>query len=252
MLGPIATTHAEKLTLVQSIKERWLANYGDKTLAIGVYGSLARGTDGPYSDIEMHIIYQDDTPSAGFEIVYTPFKVELNVLTKQAFWEQAASIDDAWPIKAGSYVDILAVYDPQHLFEQAKTLPWQATDQQIKEVMQTFMVWEPYETIAKLRNNHIANNLDYIPLGAKDLAWQTATLMSLANRQYYTTRATTWAESLCMPNQPLGYKNLARAMMSGNLSNRPYVYSLCEDLWVGLNSWFTDLNITYTTSSWPF
>ena len=46
------------------------------------------------------------------------------------------------------------------------------------------MIWEPYETMGKIRNNVQSGNLNYLPLGAKDLTWQTAKLIGLANRTF--------------------------------------------------------------------
>ena len=45
---------SRRLELARHIVDQIQDHYGDHVLAIGVYGSLARGTDGPYSDIEMH------------------------------------------------------------------------------------------------------------------------------------------------------------------------------------------------------
>ncbi len=36
------------------------AHYQEHLLALGVYGSLARGSDGPFSDIEMHCVLQGE------------------------------------------------------------------------------------------------------------------------------------------------------------------------------------------------
>ena len=51
--GPQPRSRAERLALAQEIFERVLALQGDRLLAVGLYGSTARGTDGPYSDLEM-------------------------------------------------------------------------------------------------------------------------------------------------------------------------------------------------------
>lgn len=47
--GPIIMTREERMKIVHEIKERILDKYGDDVKAIGVYGSLGRQTDGPYS-----------------------------------------------------------------------------------------------------------------------------------------------------------------------------------------------------------
>ncbi|MBT2570772.1 hypothetical protein J7I83_09185 [Planococcus sp. ISL-110] len=101
--------------------------------------------------------------------------------------------------------------------------------------MKEFMVWEPYETIVKIRNNYRAGNLNYLPTGANDLLWQTAKLIALANKKYYSTRARAFEESSEMKSVPSRYKELMHAIVEGQLHGKEKIYNLCEDLWPGLN-----------------
>ncbi len=54
--GPQPMERAERLRLAQAIADGVLEVHGEKLKAIGLYGSMARGTDGPYSDIEMFAV----------------------------------------------------------------------------------------------------------------------------------------------------------------------------------------------------
>jgi kanamycin nucleotidyltransferase len=118
--------------------------------------------------------------------------------------------------------------------------------------MREFVIWEPYETIAKLRTTYNEGNLNYIPLGAKDLSWQTATLIGIANKQYYGTRAKTFEESLLARSKPDGYEELVQHVMNGSLSDRDHIYKLCEELGVGLNDWLKELGIQYVEAELSF
>lgn len=53
---PAPTTRKEKLEMANQIKNKLLNRFKESILAIGVYGSIGHGTDGPYSDIEMHVV----------------------------------------------------------------------------------------------------------------------------------------------------------------------------------------------------
>lgn len=48
--GPQPIKRTERMALVQEIADRLLAVYQECVHAIGLYGSTARDTDGPYSD----------------------------------------------------------------------------------------------------------------------------------------------------------------------------------------------------------
>ncbi|CAC7780316.1 Kanamycin nucleotidyltransferase [Staphylococcus aureus] len=67
-------TREERMKIVHEIKERILDKYGDDVKAIGVYGSLGRQTDGPYSDIEMMCVMS--TEEAEFSHEWTTGKSE--------------------------------------------------------------------------------------------------------------------------------------------------------------------------------
>ncbi|VTR40283.1 Kanamycin nucleotidyltransferase [Actinobacillus pleuropneumoniae] len=171
---------------------------------------------------------------------------------KQDIFKAAASVDDSWAIKAGAYVHLQEIYDPGTCSPRFGKLPLQVSDEAIKETMREFMIWEPYETMGKIRNNVQSGNLNYLPLGAKDLTWQTAKLIGLANRTFYHTRARTLEESLSLPSRPSGYDELAQLVMRGQLLQIDHVYELCEQLWTGLNAWYEQMNIEYTLKELPF
>lgn len=53
---PKPLTHCDRAQLAEQLVQRILAARGEQVLAIGLYGSLARGTDQLYSDIEMKCV----------------------------------------------------------------------------------------------------------------------------------------------------------------------------------------------------
>ncbi|MGM7700458.1 kanamycin nucleotidyltransferase C-terminal domain-containing protein [Pseudalkalibacillus sp. Hm43] len=249
---PAPSTREEKFEMIEYVKDRMLQLHGDKVVAVGVYGSIGFEKEGVYSDIEMHIVSEDGYEIEGHEFIYGKFKMELYTSQRSELLERASEVSDNWPVKAGSFVQIKPVYDRDGFFEEVKKRPMSVSDTAIRDVMREFMIWEPYETMGKMRNNYESGNLDYIPVGARDFAWQTAKLIGLANKQYYTTRAETFEESLRIEAKPVGYEALARKVMSGDMRDRAEVYELCEALWTGLNDWFDELGIEYRVEQLPF
>ena len=84
-IGPTATTRAEKWDTAQAIAKKLQTTFGEAILAIGFYGSLARGTDGPFSDIEMWTVVEDGRNISGFEFIWGAFKVEIDVVERTGF-----------------------------------------------------------------------------------------------------------------------------------------------------------------------
>lgn len=249
---PAATMREDKMGFINRIKDRLLERHGADILAIGLYGSVAQGIDGPYSDIELRVITKDGVSLPTHEFIYHPFKIEIGMKQKHEAWQSASAVDDSWAIKAGAYVHLQAIYDPEHLLDELRKLPMQASDDAIRDVMKEFMIWESYETMGKIRNSKQAGNHGYLPLGAKDLAWQSAKLIGLANKTFYNTRARTFEESLRMPSRPDGYEQLVELVMSGHLHDTELVYERCENLWTGLNRWYDEMGIKYRVEELPF
>ena len=248
---PAPTTRKEKFEMIDLLKRRLLATHGDDILAIGAYGSIAFGTDGPYSDIEMHVITKDGSGVKTREFVCDKFKIELTANDSSTFLKEAQEVDDSWAIKAGAFIHILPVYDPESFFEQVKNLPLEISDDARRHIMKEFMIWEPYETVAKIRNNYSGGNWNYLSTGARDLLWQTAKLIGLANKTYYTTRARTLEESLEMESIPAGYRELLEFIQEGQLRDAEKLYHSCEELWTGLNEWFSSMGLDYRLTELP-
>jgi len=249
---PASTSRDEKLEIINLIKNKLLSIYKADIIAIGVYGSLALGNDGPFSDIEMHVVTKDGIKIKSYEFIYEKFKIEINTKQKNEFLNEAMMVDDSWAIRVGMFINILSIYDPNNFFNDVRKLPFHVPDAAIRETMREFMIWEPYETMAKIRNNYNCKNFNYLPLGAKDLIWQTSKLIGLANKQYYSTRARTFEESLKMNSKPSGYEELVFCVMDGKLNDKEYIYKLCEGLWLGLNDWYAELGIDYKVIKLPF
>ncbi|UHA73530.1 kanamycin nucleotidyltransferase C-terminal domain-containing protein [Paenibacillus sp. 481] len=249
---PTATTREEKRAMINDIANQLLDIHGDIIIAVGAYGSIALEIDGPYSDIEMYVVTRDGMNIQGYEFIYGEFKIEIAAIQKSELVKRAMAVDDLWAIKAGSFIHVLAIYDPERVFAELKELPMQVSMEAIKDTMREFMIWEPYETMGKIRNNYLARNLNYIPMGVKDLVWQTTKLIGLANKQYFLTRAKAFEQSLNMESKPVGYKELVLLVMAGKLDDTEQVYQLCEKLWMGLNDWLVGLGIEYRIEQLPF
>ncbi|MFT4412863.1 kanamycin nucleotidyltransferase C-terminal domain-containing protein [Fredinandcohnia humi] len=246
---PVPTTREEKFTIIHTLKEKLLISYGENIIAIGVYGSIGKKNEGAYSDIEMHVVTQNGFVLPDNEFIYLPFKVELDCNEKSVLIQKAKTVNEMWPIKAGSFIHIESLYDPTDFFSFLQTLPMQPTDEEFKAAIKKFMIWGPFESMGKIRNNWENGNHSYLPLGTIDFAWEIASLIGLANKQYFTTRAKTFEESLHMKVKPSGYEELVWHILEGKLEDKEKLYQICETLWTGLNNWCKELGIEYINQS---
>ncbi|WP_246056011.1 kanamycin nucleotidyltransferase C-terminal domain-containing protein [Alteribacter natronophilus] len=249
---PKASTRKEKSEMIEVISRRLLDRFGKDITAVGVYGSVGQESEGPFSDIEIHVVTKEGKTIQEYEFIYGGFKIELSTAQETELLEKACRVDDSWPIRAGAYVHVKPLYDPDGFFDELQKTVQNIKYEEVKTVMREFMIWEPYETMGKIRNNYASGNHRYLPLAAKDLAYQTAKLIGLANRRYYRTRARMFEDSLSFPSRPEGYERLLELLLEGQLHPSHKVYDRCENLWTGLNIWFEELGIDYQEDQLPF
>jgi kanamycin nucleotidyltransferase len=110
--GPRPHTHPQRLQLAQEIAAQIHQHYGRHVLALGLYGSLGRGTDGPYSDIEMHCVLQGVTIDIAHEWSAGPWKAEVDVYDEATILATAALVESNWPLTHGAFVHVWPLYDP--------------------------------------------------------------------------------------------------------------------------------------------
>ncbi|KGP90578.1 KNTase domain-containing protein [Pontibacillus chungwhensis BH030062] len=249
---PAQTTPEEKQTMIQTIVNKHVTKHRNDIVAIGVYGSVANGNAGPYSDIEMHIVTKDGVLLESHEFIYPPYKIEIGSIERSKIIEKAKRYECTWPIWAGSFINVLRVYDPEGFFETLKIYPYSHNEEEKRGVMREFMIWEPYECMGKIRNAYAKGHLTYIPQGAHQLLRKASLLVGLQNNSFYSTQSKMFEEAMQLPSKPPGFNELALLVLSGELTDSEVVYKHCEDLWQGLNTWFDELGIQYKVTSLPF
>ncbi len=235
--GPQPLTRAERLALVDEIAARVRQVCGDQLLALGVYGSVARGTDGPYSDIEMLVVLR----SAGEDYVHEwcagPWKAEVDFLSADMALREAARVEGRWPLTHGAWLHIRPLHDPTGFFETLRQAVLSQPEEAFRAAIRELIVGDIYEHIGKLRNARARGVGAELPLLAVSLAQEGAYLIGLARRACYSGAARLFEESLAFPDRPAGYDALCAAVMAGELSDPERVGALCEGFWAGVERW---------------
>jgi kanamycin nucleotidyltransferase len=235
--GPQPMDHSHRLELAREIAGRFQAHYGESVLALGVYGSLARGTDGPYSDIELLCVLRGEGIEQNHEWSAGAWKAEVNVRSQDVALREAAELDVDWPITHGAFTHVLPLRDPEAFFPRLRDAALAHSDDEFRQVMCDVIVGEVYERVGKARNARAEGNAACLPALALDLAKMGACLIGLAQRHVYATSARMFSESLALPGAPAGYAELCRLVMSGELADAARNVDVIEAFWAGVEQW---------------
>jgi len=254
MNGPMAMTRSERLQLCNEIASRLHKVYEDRLLAIGVYGSIARGTDGPYSDIEMFCVLRDQAEPVNFSYEWSagPWKAEVDICNASVLLQKATEIEGRWPLTHGPFFTHLSLYDPEGFFPRLKEAAASPTKDEFQRAINEVLVGEMYEFVGKLRNVSQNGPHTYLPYLAMQFAQYGAMLAGLHNRRLYSTGAMVLPEALELPDLPEGYAPLVRMVMSGHLTDPAEIVSVCESYWNGLVNWADQHGYTICSERIPF
>src|SRR5579885_1170199 len=236
---PQPIEHEQRMQLAHKIAERLLAKYGASVKAIGLYGSLARNEDGPFSDIEMFCVLRETTEAHNYEWCAGPWKAEVNVRDEISLRQEAAQIDGSgpWALTHGAFVHILPLIDPEHYFAELKQLAISYPPEVFRAEIEGVLIGDIYELIGKIRNAHFRKHYHALPMLAVELAKRTAYALGLEHRHLYGTSSNVLTEALTLPDPPDGFHALAHLVMHGNLQDAATVASTCDTLWTGLVHW---------------
>jgi len=217
--GPEAIERTRRLKLAYEIAEHVQRHFGETVVAIGLYGSLARGSDGPYSDIEMHCVVQGTGVDERLEWSAGAWKAEVDVFSEDVLLAWAAEVDVDWPLTHGACTEVLAVYDPTGFFARLRDAVLSCDDDKVGQAIRDLIVGELYERIGKVRNARATGNEACLPYLTVELAEMGMCLIGLANRHLYATSTRAFEESLKQPGRPEGYDCLCQMVMSRDLAD---------------------------------
>lgn len=237
--GPVPISRDERLRICHEIASRLHEVYGARILAIGVYGSVARGTDGPFSDIEMFCVLHHSSEPVELRHEWSagPWKAEVDIYSADILLQDAASVEGRWPLTHGPYFSQLRLYDPEDFFPRLRIAAESPTQEDFKTAINEVLTGEMYEFVGKLRNVYRNGPHSYLPFLAVQFAEYGAMLVGLHNRKLYSTGAKVLPEALELPNRPQGFDSVVKLVMSGDLTDPSKIAAACEEFWNGLVDW---------------
>lgn len=237
LIGPSLIDHQTRLQIASHIADQLIAHFGQKLVAIGLYGSLAQGSDGPYSDIEMHCVLDEPGLDTSLEWSAGDWKAEVDLKGVNVILKNAAQVSITWPINHSMFVFVQPIYDPTNLFiHLRKTAISQPATSYLKAI-QELITSEVFDLIGKIRNMSYRQDFSMLAYDAADLARWGACLVGLDNRTIYPSGGLAIKSSLSLDNRPPGYDSLCSLVMAGTLSEAGLTIQACEDFWQGVNTW---------------
>ncbi|MCB0120832.1 MAG: hypothetical protein KDE58_01250, partial [Caldilineaceae bacterium] len=216
---------------------------------VGLYGSTANDTDGPFSDIELFCVVQEKELDRKQVWINEEGKIELDLYDPEAVVRKATRVDADWP-RRGKFRIAKQLYGDARYFDSLRALPYTPAKAVFDSVMVEIILGH-YEAIGKLRNARHWGESTYLPQLACTFAEFNALLIGLAHRALYTTGAKMLAESMLLPARPAGHDGLCQMVMRGQLGDGAAVAAVLEQAWAGIGPWAERQQLAVTAALLP-
>lgn len=251
--GPQPLSRLERMKTVDRIVADLHRSYGDTIKAMALYGSLGKGTDGEYSDIELWCVLTTPGVDTTAEWVYGDNKAEVDIYGDDVMLAGAAEVTSRWALEKGEFMNNRPLFGDRAYFDHLRELVMAPSKKQFDDVIAEMVVGEFYEWVGKLRNGVARGDLAFLPITACNWALHMALTAALIHRHIFSTSSALMQETLALPTLPAGYPELAAMVTAGELHDRTKVAAALEASWAGLGPWLAQHGIEFETrNAWPW
>lgn len=247
--------HAQRLELANELTQLILVRYGGEVLGVAVYGSVARGEDTEYSDLEMKVVTTNAVPESDVEYVHSSgAKVEINYEPEDIYLANAATLGEQWWNTAGHYLSQLITFqrDGSDVFALAAATARSAmqNDDQFKAHMAQFIVDNLYELMSKIRGAWARRDEENLRWHGHKFVYSVCCYLSLANRVYFTTSATVWQQVRQFSILTEGFEDELTLLTGFEMGSPAAVYRAAEELWANIQQLAAQQGVAWMTNDW--
>lgn len=237
-------THKERLALADLIKQRVLNKHGDHVLAIAIYGSVAKHEDGEHSDLEMWAVLHDPFPSEEHISIVNGIFVDLSYLSQGRMLELARRVTGHWPLEIDAQRVYVPLFEQHDFFARLQQAANEVNDADFAKGIRSQTLWS-YEVIGKLKNAYARGARHEVLNNGREITFNTAMIIGLANRQYYKSMRELYPTSKQMPLRPTAYNDLLDHAGNFTTTNVDDVYDATLALWEQLQIFVAELGIEW-------
>jgi predicted nucleotidyltransferase len=226
-------THPERVALAEAVCARVAACHPEVIVA-GIYGSTARGTDTPWSDLELLFVTMDGSSLPNRQFIYRDTAVSLVAIEERRL-EQAIANPHGWEYWMGVLSSLRLLHGREDQIRKwtatGQTVPQEAFRRALEESL-SWIVTEPYGRIMSCRQRGGTSD---IVLSLTELLFDIRGALSLLNGRWVTHNRSHQGliESLDFPKVPERYAELLSALWQAHGPDEiaPIVEELTGSFW---------------------
>ncbi len=225
-------THEERLQIAREVAQKILEKHSDNITAIAIYGSTAKGEDGPHSDLDMWVATREPMDDGRF-FVYRGMPFSINWDTEEGRIRSAGRVNSFWPMEADEFRSYIVLFERGDFFERLREATLELKEEDFTQSVQVRMA-RTFESSNKVRQAWGRGDRYTLLAEARVLTWSVAMTLGVLNRRYYRSGRSFYQASKEMPLQPKDYPWLLDVAGGFTTVEPEQVYRAGMELWDNL------------------
>lgn len=217
---PVKKTHEERLQLAQEIVAKLKERYRDNLLAVAIIGSVARGEDKDFSDLDMITVIQGAGIADDFNAIIDGLKYTVDVFSQDIILGKITTVHMRWPFLAGKFVTAIPLYDEQGMFASYKETFQTLVQRDFAPYVRQVFVEEIYEECNKFINTTYTGSMGQAYYNAYHLFTKFAIFLGIVNKSFYTSAVALPERAMALPINFPSFRLLGR-FVTGEVIHSP-------------------------------
>ena len=236
--------HEERVRLARYISDRLVAGqpgfHGPNEVVISaIYGSTARGTDSPWSDLEMFFVSRSGSPFQGGHdmLLYRGIPVGIMVYEQEALEHDLVTPRWEW------WGHLMGILDSMRVLhgKPAQVRAWVRLGQSVptakfRESLEANLPWIVRESLNRVKSCHARGNDRDIGNAVVEMLSDMGEALCLLNQGWTTHSMTTYqgfVDTFNFPKLPEGYRDLVPMLWSAREMDQIVVLAetLANNFW---------------------
>lgn len=203
-------THDERMQLGHDLCERMVGRHGSELLIGGIYGSTARYTDTPWSDLEMLFILKGDGAVQEKHFIYQGLALGYHTLGSLRLEEILTHPSVEWPFWTGVLSVLRVLHGDQRLIHDWLSMAREAPADKFRDALVTCLPQLVVESYGRIRSCALRGNTDDLYCAVIEVLLEMNRALCLLNHRWVThDYYGGLVEAFAFPKLPQEYHELA-------------------------------------------
>ncbi|KAB3529585.1 kanamycin nucleotidyltransferase C-terminal domain-containing protein [Alkaliphilus serpentinus] len=240
---PARFTNEERLKLAEKILVKLKNKYNEQLIAVTLEGSTAKGTDKPFSDIEMTAIFNNDLAEERWNaFLCEGMFIGLGYDRLESVIEASKNVNYEWCLAGDRLLNAKFLYDPTNLAETLKQNSIEAIQSANFSKLAKAAFADMYEHVLKIFTID-EDNILCASLNAKGIAYWATMTVGLINKKQFISSRILFQEAKKLKLLPKEYSECIDELLALDTNvNRLREFS--ARLWTGMVKWLSQFQIS--------